>query len=104
MRNLTGCETKNGGVYEFLLTARSEEGWIKGTQVPFPEDGPSSKYSALFDLSPGFDPIRQAFFVHAEFHRSLKQMIDVNMCTGMAWEVATSFYEKVLHLCETASD
>ena len=28
-------------------------------------------------------------------------MIDVNMCTGMAWEVATSFYETVLHLCET---
>ena len=28
-------------------------------------------------------------------------MLDVNMCTGMAWEGATPFHEKVLHLCET---
>ena len=96
------------GSNEFLLTARSEEGWIKGTQVPFPDDGPSSKYTALFDPRPVFDLVREAFMVAADpclpfhaFQRSLKRMLDENMCTGVAWEVATSCYEKVLHLCET---
>ena len=64
---LDRMRNQHGGVYEFLLTARSEEGWIKGTQLPFPEDGPSSKYSALFDTRPGFDPIRQVFLYMQNF-------------------------------------
>ena len=104
---LDRMRNQDAGAHEFLLTARSEEGWIKGTQVPFPDDGPSSKYTALFDPRPVFDPLRRAFLVHADpcmrfhtFQRSLKQMLDVNRRVGMAWEVATSFHEKVLHLCQ----
>ena len=54
---LDRMRNQHGGVYEFLLTARSEEGWIKGTQVPFPDDGPSSKYTALFDPIPVVDSL-----------------------------------------------
>ena len=35
---------------------------VRGTQEIFPDDGPTCKYSALFDQRPEFDAIRAAFF------------------------------------------
>ena len=64
---LDRMRNQDAGSHAFFPTTRSEEGWIKGTQLPFPEDGPSSKYSALFDTRPGFDPIRQAFLYMQNF-------------------------------------
>ena len=64
---LDRMRNQHAGSYEFLLTARSEEGWINWTQVSFPDDGPSSKYTALFDPRPVFDPLRRAFW-YARIH------------------------------------
>ena len=34
---------------------------MRGTRLPFPADGPTCKYAALFDIRPVFDALRDAF-------------------------------------------
>ena len=53
------------GAYEGLLTARSEDGKVRGTRIDFPANGPCCEYAALFDGRPMFDNLRKAFMLHA---------------------------------------
>ena len=48
------------------VAARDERGFVKGTQLPFPADGPDCKYSALFDPRPAFDNLRESFLLHGD--------------------------------------
>jgi hypothetical protein len=36
---------------------------VRGTRIPYPANGPASKYEALFDSRPCFDPLRYSFLV-----------------------------------------
>ena len=55
---------------EFLNDAFWAEGgnrYIRGTdKIPFPNDGPTCKYTALFDSSPEFDPLRLSFLIYGD--------------------------------------
>ena len=51
--------------YEGLLHAKSVDGFVRGTQIDFPRNGPKTKYAALFDKRGMFDNLREAFLVHA---------------------------------------
>ena len=55
----------DGALCTFLAPALFENAvalrLVRGTRLPFPADGPSCKYAALFDLRPAFDALRDAF-------------------------------------------
>ena len=55
----------DGALCSFLAPAFFENAvglrLVRGTRLPFPADGPSCKYAALFDLRPAFDALRDAF-------------------------------------------
>ena len=54
-------------VEEGLQSASTEDGYVRGLKrVRFPPDGPSCKYSALFDPRPIFDALREAFLVYGD--------------------------------------
>jgi hypothetical protein len=55
----------NHGCYDFLNTAHNEDGYVRGTSCEFPADGPTCKYTSLFDERPMFDSLREAFLVGA---------------------------------------
>ena len=62
--------------YDYLGSARSESGHIKGTRSElFPMDGPMSKYHNLFDHRPGFDALRSSFLNSScdHVHRVVQQ-------------------------------
>ena len=45
---------------------RIADGFVRGTRVAFPADGPDSKYAALFDARPEFEDLRLAFLVFSD--------------------------------------
>ena len=48
-------------------SAMTQDGFVRGfKRMPFPHDGPSCKYSALFDPRPIFDSLREAFLVYGD--------------------------------------
>ena len=64
--------SEQGAEYEFLDTAKTHDGFIKGTnRKSFPQDGPSSKYAALFDARLDFDNFRHSFLVFADARREI---------------------------------
>ena len=58
------CNSTYSNTYDFLNTARTPDGFVKGTgNAPFPRNGPPSKYHALFDNCPCFSALRDSFFL-----------------------------------------
>ena len=55
------ADLQRDGKCEGLQPAHGSDGFIRGTRVAFPDDGPSCKYEALFDQRPVFDALREAF-------------------------------------------
>ena len=55
-----------------MESAKSDAGHVKGTLQPFPVDGPSCKYAAIFDTRPAFDALRLAFLLHADPHLQIE--------------------------------
>jgi hypothetical protein len=53
----------NHGCYDFLNTAYNDDGYVRCTRCEFAPDGPTCKYTALFDDRPMFDSLREAFLV-----------------------------------------
>jgi hypothetical protein len=55
----------DGACCSFLAPAFFEDAagrpMVRGTRLPFPADGPTCKYAALFDIRPVFDALRDAF-------------------------------------------
>ena len=62
---VSGASLQSAGQWEGLQQARSDDGFIKGTRMVFPFDGPSCKYGALFDERPEFDALREGFMTYA---------------------------------------
>ena len=55
------------GTEEGLQSAKTEDGYVRGLKrVKFPCDGPSCRYSALFDTRSIFDPLRASFLVYGD--------------------------------------
>ena len=53
--------------YEGQRSAKGEDGFVKATKrIPFPKDGPTCNYAALFDETLMFDGIRRAFMTFAD--------------------------------------
>ena len=67
-------------------------------QVEFPSDGPKSKYAALFDSNPCFDPLRVAFVEEhtpQRMREALRQVLSDS--GGQPWERGLA---KVIHAIE----
>jgi len=62
---VSGASLQSDGQWEGLQQARGDDGFIKGTRIVFPFDGPSCKYEALFDGRPEFDALREGFMTYA---------------------------------------
>ena len=52
--------------FEGLKSACTAEGYVRGMRIPFPIDGPSCKYAALFDPRHEFDALREAFMIYGD--------------------------------------
>jgi len=63
--------------YEGTRSACTIDGYVRGTRLAFPHEGPSSKYAALFDGRPEFDAIREAFLVGSDPESTVKLFIGV---------------------------
>ena len=64
--SLSSSETSSHSC-DGVASAHDEAGYIRGTyRIPFPEDGPQCKYSALFDKRSEFDAIRESFIVQCD--------------------------------------
>ena len=63
------------GDNEFLKEAFYEDGayrYVRGTQkIPFPNDGPACRYTALFDNRPEFDPLRLPFLIYGDINSGI---------------------------------
>ena len=49
--------------FDGTKSAMDGAGHVRGTRIPFPADGPTSRYAALFDKRPCFDALRESFMV-----------------------------------------
>ena len=63
--NLSSSEASSHSC-DGAASAHDEAGYIRGTRILFPPDGPQCKYSALFDPRPEFDAIRESFIVQCD--------------------------------------
>ena len=59
-------DVQSSGCSSFLESAKTADGFVKGTRTPFPQGGPSCKYTALFDQRPCFDALRTSFIVNVD--------------------------------------
>ena len=67
-------------------------------QVEFPPNGPRSKYAALFDPNPCFDPLRVAFVEEHTPQRKREALLEVlGDSVGRPWERGL---EKFIHAIE----
>ena len=53
------AELQRCGAWEGLKPAHGGDGFINGTRIRFPADGPRCRYEALFDARAAFDALRK---------------------------------------------
>ena len=75
-QELASCRVANAGCSDFLKSARSDDGFVRGAREPFPDDGPACKYMALFDARPVFDALRLQFLVRADPQSEVNSMME----------------------------
>ena len=82
-----------------LERAQTEDGYVKGTRIKFPADGPDCKYCALFDARPEFDALREIFLITADPNSKvdtfLRSANDAGLTTASGPGANQSFLTKV---------
>jgi hypothetical protein len=91
-QDLEGLFAVNHACYDFLDTAYNDDGYVRGTRCEFPADGPTCKYTALFDDRPMFDSLHEAFLVGARASGRADAF-----STDVAQVVGPQFLEEVTH-------
>ena len=88
---------------EGASSAQDNNGYVKGTKrLPFPIGGPDCKYSALFDSSPVFDSLREAFIVFADRGSRATLFLHCLQEQGLS-DRHESFFGKLQQWIDTAS-
>ena len=91
---------------DFLQSACSAEGFVKGTQEQFPLLGPCCKYQALFDERTSFDELREAFVISGggncfEFLQALQHVTSTHQLQADQVTASQQFQSVVLHFTKT---
>ena len=96
-----GQEVSVGGIRSsFLESAQTEDGFVKGTRTPFPSNGPSCRYLALFDQRPCFDALRMSFVVDADPESGPRVLIHALATVLEGDDVCYTYVDKAITFVE----